>query len=200
MSLDDRPRLRSVRIVLVVLLAIVASSHARSSERVWVTVLSTTDLHGNILPIDYYTDTPDARGLAKIATLVREARKENPSGTLLVDSGDVIQGSPLEYVHNTRNNTPADPMMRAMDVLGFDAMTVGNHEYNFGLKVLSKARAEATFPWLSANTYKAGTNETFYVPYLVKEVNGVRVGILGLTTGGIETLARCLARRGRFAR
>ena len=90
-----------------------------------LTVLSTTDLHGNLLPIDYYTLAPDARGLAKVATLVRQARKENPSATLLLDSGDVIQGSPLEYVHNTINNAPPDPMMRAMSNLGFDAMAVG---------------------------------------------------------------------------
>jgi 2',3'-cyclic-nucleotide 2'-phosphodiesterase/3'-nucleotidase len=64
-------------------------------------------------------------------------------------------------------------------------MAVGNHEYNFGLQVLGKARREANFPWLSSNTYKAGTQETFYDPYLVKEINGVRVGILGLTTPGI---------------
>jgi len=56
--------------------------------------------------------------------------------TLLLDSGDVIQGSPLEYVHNRVNNEPPDPMMRAMSTLGFDAMAVGNHEYNYGLKVL----------------------------------------------------------------
>ncbi len=157
----------------------------QAAERAWVTVLSTTDLHGNLLPIDYYTDQPDTRGLAKIATLVRQARAENPTGTLLVDSGDVIQGSPLQYLHNTRNNTPPDAMMRAMSALGYDAMTVGNHEYNFGLTVLEKARREATFPWLSANTYRAGTAETYHRPYIVKDVGGVRVGILGLTTAGV---------------
>ena len=178
---------RSTCIALTFVVALIGSSHPRTAGRAWLTVLSTTDLHGNLLPIDYYTDAPDARGLAKVATLVRQARKENPAGTLLLDSGDVIQGSPLEYVHNTINNAPPDPMMRAMSVLGFDAMAVGNHEYNYGLKVLEKARSEAVFPWLSANTYKAGTNETFHRPYLLKEVNGVRVGVLGLTTAGIPS-------------
>ena len=178
---------RPTRIALAIVFALIVSSHPRSAGRAWLTVLSTTDLHGNILPLDYYTDAADARGLARVATLVRQARKENPSGTLLLDSGDVIQGSPLEYVHNTINNAPPDPMMRAMSLLGFDAMAVGNHEYNYGLKVLDKARSEAAFPWLSANTYKAGTNETFYRPYLLEEVNGVRVGILGLTTAGIPS-------------
>ncbi|MEQ1758802.1 MAG: bifunctional UDP-sugar hydrolase/5'-nucleotidase [Vicinamibacterales bacterium] len=162
-----------------------AQGSGRDANRAWITVLSTTDLHGNLLPVDYYTDQPDARGLAKIATLVRQARAENPTGTLLVDSGDVIQGSPLQYLHNTRNNTPPDAMMRAMSALGYDAMTVGNHEYNFGLKVLEKARSEATFPWLSANTYRAGTDDTYHRPYIVKDIGGVRVAVLGLTTAGV---------------
>jgi len=76
-------------------------------------------------------------------------------------------------------------MMLAMNELHYDAMTVGNHEYNFGLQVLEKARSEAQFPWLSANTYNAGTDETHYKPYIVKEIGGVRVGVLGLTTPGI---------------
>ena len=113
----------------------------------------------------------------------RRARS-NPN-LLLIDSGDTIQGTPLAYYHNKKNNAPPDPMMLAMSALRYDAMAVGNHEYNFGLKVLNKARSEAKFPWLSANTYKKGTDETAYDPYLVKEVNGVSVGILGLTTPGV---------------
>jgi 2',3'-cyclic-nucleotide 2'-phosphodiesterase/3'-nucleotidase len=157
----------------------------QASERAWITVLSTTDLHGNLLPVDYYTNKPDTRGLAKLATLIRQARSENPAGTLLLDSGDTIQGTPLEYFHNKKNNAPPDPMMLAMNALKFDALAVGNHEYNFGLGVLEKARREASFPWLSANTYRQGTNETYYQPYVVRELNGVRVGLLGLTTPGV---------------
>lgn len=154
--------------------------------RVHITVLGTTDLHGNIFPIDYYTDKADNRGLAKIATLIKRVRKENEN-TVLVDSGDTIQGTPLQYYHNKKNNKPPDPMMLAMSALNYDAMAVGNHEYNFGLKVLEKARSEAKFPWLSANTYSRGTTKTHFKPYVVKEISGVRVGILGLTTPGVPT-------------
>jgi 2',3'-cyclic-nucleotide 2'-phosphodiesterase/3'-nucleotidase len=162
-----------------------AGQNRGGGERAWITVLSTTDLHGNVLPIDYYTNKPDARGLAKVATLIRQARAENPTGTLLLDSGDTIQGTPLEYFHNKKNNAPPDPLMLAMNALKFDALAVGNHEYNFGLGVLEKARREANFPWLSANTYKKGTSETYYRPYVVRELNGVRVGLVGLTTPGV---------------
>lgn len=159
-------------------------SRASESGRIHVTIIGTTDLHGNIRPVDYYTDRPDARGLAKAATIIKRARKENMN-LLLLDSGDTIQGSPLEYFHNKKNNQPPDPMMLVMNALKYDAMTVGNHEYNFGLRVLEKARGEAQFPWLSANTYDKGTEKTHYAPYIIKEIAGVRIGVLGLTTPGI---------------
>ncbi|MFN2454742.1 MAG: bifunctional UDP-sugar hydrolase/5'-nucleotidase [Pyrinomonadaceae bacterium] len=163
---------------------IARAQNVSANARAQITILATTDMHGNILPVDYYSNKPDARGLACAATVIKQARKENPN-LLLIDSGDTIQGTPLAYYHNKKNNAPPDPMMLAMNALHYDAMAVGNHEYNFGLKVLEKARGEARFPWLSANTYKKGTNETAYQPYIVKEVNGARVGILGLTTPGV---------------
>lgn len=173
---------------LLMTLALLGASWAASApspaERAHITVLATTDLHGNILPVDYYTNKADNRGLALAATIIKQARKDQPN-LLLLDSGDTIQGTPLAYYHNKKNNAPPDPMMLSMNALKYDAMAVGNHEYNFGLQVLNKARGEAKFPWLSANTYKKGTNETAYEPYIVKEVSGVRVGIIGLTTPGI---------------
>lgn len=171
-------------LTLVILLSLVLVGRSFAPDRVQITILGTTDLHGNINPIDYYTNKPDNRGLAKVATLIKRVRKEHPN-VLLVDSGDTIQGSPLASFHSRKNNQPPDPMMLVMSSLNYDAMAVGNHEYNFGLKVLEKARGEANFPWLSANTYNKATQKTHYKPYILKEVAGVRVGILGLTTPGV---------------
>jgi len=70
-------------------------------------------------------------------------------------------------------------MMSVMSAIGYDAMAVGNHEYEFGLNVLNKARSEARFPWLSANTYKKETGETYFQPFIVKQVNGVRIALSG---------------------
>src|SRR5678815_1421584 len=169
---------------LIILLALVLVGRSFVPDRVQITILGTTDLHGNINPIDYYTNKPDNRGLAKVATLISRVRKEQPN-VLLIDSGDTIQGSPLESFHSRKNNVRIDPMMLVMNSLNYDAMTVGNHEYNFGLKVLEKARGEAKFPWLSANTYDKTTQKPHYKPYIVKDVAGVKIGILGLTTPGI---------------
>ncbi len=166
------------------MLALVFVGRSFAPERVQITILGTTDLHGNINPIDYYTNKPDNRGLAKIATLIKRIRNEHPN-VLLVDSGDTIQGSPLASFHSRKNNEPPNPMMLVMSSLNYDAMAVGNHEYNFGLKVLEKARKEAKFPWLSANTYDIATKQPHYKPYIVKEVADVKIGILGLTTPGV---------------
>ncbi len=162
------------------------------AEQVTITVLATTDLHGNIYPVDYFTDRPAARGLAKVATLIRAEEAENPNH-LLIDCGDTIQGTPLEYVYQEavttgRPTLAADPMMLAMNRLGYAAMTVGNHEYNYGLKNLEKARSDAKFPWLSANTVVApGGRERPYDGYVVKMVAGVKVAIVGITTPAVPT-------------
>jgi len=158
----------------------------QATERTSVTILATTDLHGRILPLNYSNNQPAELGLAKISTLVKQAREKDPE-LLLLDCGDTIQGTPLIYLHNRVNNEPIDPMMLVMNHMGYDALTVGNHEYNFGLKVLNKSKSEATFPWLSANSYRSGTDEVAYQPYLIKKINGVRLAVIGLTTPGIPT-------------
>jgi 2',3'-cyclic-nucleotide 2'-phosphodiesterase (5'-nucleotidase family) len=171
-------------VIALAVAAVAFRGGAAAPARAHVVILGTTDMHGRIFPIDYYTNKYDNVGIAKVATLVKEGRKNDPD-LLLVDSGDTIQGTPLEYFHNKKNNAPPDPMMQAMNALHYDSMAVGNHEYNFGLKVLEKARSEARFPWLSANSYNKGSSTTHYTPYIVKEVQGVRIGVLGLTTPGI---------------
>src|SRR5689334_23601315 len=97
-------------IILVLLLGVVLVARSFAPERVQITILGTTDLHGNINPIDYYTNKPDNRGIAKVATMIKRIRKEQPN-VVLIDSGDTIQGSPLESFHGRKNNAPPDPMM-----------------------------------------------------------------------------------------
>lgn len=159
----------------------------------------TTDLHGNIFPYDYFTGRAADRGLAKAATLIAAERRENPH-TLLIDCGDTIQGAPLEsvYQHYVRTGKlplgltfsgPAldgDPMMLAMNHLRFDAMVVGNHEYNFGWKNLERARKDARFPWISANT-RLPAGHSQFAPYVVKTIAGVKVAIIGITTPAVPT-------------
>lgn len=171
-----------VRLTFLALLAT-----ALFAESVTIQILATTDMHGNMLPWDYYTARSAPRGLAKIATLIKHAQATNPN-TILIDNGDTIQGTPLEALHqgDVRKGDAdrADPMMLAMNKLGYAAMTVGNHEWNFGLKNLNRARDEARFPWLSGNTTATGNARPFDA-YIVKTIAGVRVSIFGITTPNI---------------
>ena len=166
--------------------AVVAQA-AAAADSVTITVLATTDTHGAIYPYDYYTREAAARGLAAASTLVEEVRRQTPN-TLLVDCGDTIQGSPLESVHQNavrdRKTTAPDPMMLVMNAMRYDAMVVGNHEFNFGLRNLQAAREAARFPWLSANTLSSGSLPPF-ASYVVKTVAGVKVAIVGVTTGAV---------------
>ena len=149
-----------------------------------LTVLHTSDLHGHVDPGDNPRMHDFGEGLARVATAVRAVRAEGRA-VLLLDSGDTIEGSPVEaLVFSGAIPDRGDPIVRAMNLVRYDAMAVGNHEFNFGLERLEKSRREARFPWLSANTVGEDGKPAF-PPYLVKVVAGVRVGILGLTTKNI---------------
>ena len=179
--------------VSILFLVLVFSALAR---QVKISVLATTDLHGNLLPYDYYTAQPAERGLAKIATLVRAARAENPNN-LLIDCGDTIQGTPLESVYQRYIETghlplslaftgpplTADPMMLAMNAVGYDVMVVGNHEFNFGLRSIAQARSQARFPWISANIRieRRATQKPF-AAYFVRMIADVKIAVIGVTT------------------
>jgi 2',3'-cyclic-nucleotide 2'-phosphodiesterase/3'-nucleotidase len=166
------------------------------AREIKISLLATTDLHGNLLPYDYYTAQPADRGLAKIATLIRLARAENPNN-LLIDCGDAIQGTPLESLYQHYIETghlplklaftgpplDHDPMMLAMNTIGYDAMVVGNHEFNFGLKNLSQARSQARFPWISANIrVERRATQRAFAGYFVKMIAGVKLAVIGVTT------------------
>jgi len=178
------PAAVSARHWLAALLFAAGCANLAAVERTRVTVLATTDIHAHVYPVDYLTARPTQDGLAKIQTLVLQARKADPS-LLLLDCGDTIQGTPLGYCHMRFNPELPDPTILAMNQMGYVGMTVGNHEFNFGRPALTKAHSEAKFPWLSANIVNKADGKPVFTPYIVREVKGVRVAILGITTPGI---------------
>jgi 2',3'-cyclic-nucleotide 2'-phosphodiesterase/3'-nucleotidase len=148
---------------------------------VTLTILHTSDLHGRVHPHDALADRDLGEGLARVAAAVKAIRAEgNP--TLLLDSGDTIQGAPTQaLVFAGRIGDTSDPIVRTMNLVGYDAMALGNHGFDFGLPRLEKSRGQARFAWLSANTVRPDGQPAF-PPYTVLDVAGVRVGVLGLVT------------------
>ncbi|MGH9441720.1 MAG: bifunctional metallophosphatase/5'-nucleotidase [Thermoanaerobaculia bacterium] len=149
-----------------------------------LTILATSDLHGHVEPRDELSAGDLGEGLARVASRVAAIRAEgNP--VLLLDSGDTIEGTPLEALH-ARSGRSGDPTIRAMNAAGYDAMCVGNHEFDFGLDVLERARKDARFPFLSANVVD-GKGAPVFRPYVVFERAGARIGVLGLTVSAVPS-------------
>ena len=160
-----------------------------------ISVIATSDVHGNVLNFDYGTNAAPStgQGLAKVSTYVKSLRAANPGNVMLIDNGDTVQGTPLVYYYNMIDKTTAYPMSAVMGAMEYDSWTLGNHEFNYGLETLNRITADAKnlgIDMLSANTDKAdGTN--FVEPYTIKSfvVNGItiKVAVLGLTTKTIPS-------------
>lgn len=170
-----------------------------AAQQVELRLMETTDVHTNIVPYDYYQDAAtDAFGLAKTATLIKEARAE-ASNSLLFDNGDLIQGSPLgDYKAkiDVLEEGEVHPVYQAMNLLDYDAGNIGNHEFNYGLGFLETALAGADFPYVNANVYSADGETNTFDPYIilerevtdtVGETHTLNVGVIGFVPPQIMT-------------
>ncbi len=123
-------------------------------DQIHLRILETTDLHVHVLPYDYYVDQPDQGvGLSLVATLIDQLR-QGAANSLLMDNGDFLQGNPMgDYFAARRGVAPGSrhPMIAAMNLLGYDAGTLGNHDFNYGPDYLAGALADADYPVVSAN-------------------------------------------------
>ncbi|WP_136636469.1 bifunctional 2',3'-cyclic-nucleotide 2'-phosphodiesterase/3'-nucleotidase [Pseudooceanicola onchidii] len=178
------------------LIALHPFSARAAASQVHLRIMETTDLHVHVFPYNYYADKEDDTvGLARTAAHIADIRAE-ASNSMLIDNGDFLQGNPMgDYIAYERGMKDGDmhPVIQAMNTLGFDASTLGNHEFNYGLSFLEKSLAGANFPVVSANIAKKKgadptKDETLLKPYVlldrvVVDGNGVehqiKVGIIG---------------------
>lgn len=158
---------KTVAFVLFILLFIFPFSHAQEVE---IRILHLNDFHGFAEPYKPLGSDRMLGGLSYLATSIRELRQEKP--TLLLSAGDMIQGN------NWANLFLGESVIEWMNEMRFDAMVLGNHEFDFGQEVLRKRISEARFPILGANVEGLGP----ILPYLIKEVGEVRVAVIGIVT------------------
>ncbi len=175
----------------------------KRGKQVRLTVLGTTDLHGNVFNWDYFKNAEfdnaahDDIGLAKVSTLIKALRKKRRGEPILtLDAGDTIQGTPLSYYYakiDPITDGSIHPMARAMNRVGYDAAALGNHEFNYGLDTLRTFEDQLDFPLLGANAVDPVTKRPAFRPYVIKrfqigtgrKARTLKVGILGLTNPGI---------------
>jgi len=144
------------------------------------TLLFTSDLHGRVGPVDPISGRPAPGGIARVATLLREARRRSPDAVYL-DLGDLVQGSPVSTLAARERPEQAHPLVRMLNGMGCRGMVVGNHEFNFGLRFVESLRQAADFPLLGANVI-GPRGEPYFEPVLRFRRRGRVVAVLAITT------------------
>jgi 2',3'-cyclic-nucleotide 2'-phosphodiesterase/3'-nucleotidase len=141
-----------------------------------IVIAATSDVHGRIYPYEYATDsTDDDAGFAKTYTIVKELREEYPN-MILMDDGDTVQDNSAELF----NDLEVHPMVDAMNTMGYDIWTLGNHEFNFGKDFIERNITHFEGTVLSANIKNADDGSNYVNPYQIFEVNGARVAVVGI--------------------
>ena len=165
-----------------------SAAAALESDTVCISILHTTDLHGHILPTADYDGNPDYGGLARCAAQIRRWRREN-ANSILIDVGDVYQGTEVSL------RSKGELMIDLFNHLRYDAWIVGNHEFDWGIETFLNALQRSAMPVLAGNTIlngkPAGASSDWQHPFakvqplIVKEVAGIKLAIIGMTTPGM---------------
>lgn len=167
---------------------VASAAAALNPDTVCISILHTTDLHGHILPTFDYDGNPDCGGLARCATQIRRWRREN-SDSILIDAGDVYQGTDVSL----RNKGAL--MIDLLNHLEYDAWVIGNHEFDWGMECFERALQQSNMPVLAANMLTEGKPAGEFPdakhpfakvqPFILKEIAGIKIAIIGVTTPGM---------------
>ncbi|OOF30695.1 bifunctional 2',3'-cyclic-nucleotide 2'-phosphodiesterase/3'-nucleotidase [Salinivibrio proteolyticus] len=191
-------RLMPSAVATAVVAGLLAASGSAFADTVNLRVIETTDIHTNVMDYDYYKNKPSQKiGLVLAATVVKQARDE-AKNALLVDNGDLLQGSPMGDYMASKGIKPGEvhPVYKAMNLLDYEVGNIGNHEFNYGLAFLKESINDANFPYINANVFDAETGEHYFDPYLIKEYqlkdedgdsHTIKVGYIGFVPPQIMT-------------
>ena len=163
----------------VIILLLCTAIALMASEVDTLFILNTTDVHAELLGFDFTTRQPRPQGLARVQTLIDSLRNHHHN-VLLLDCGDMMQGNILAYYYNHEAPDMTHPLMDAMNVMAYDAATVGNHELEQGSAFMQRLLDASDFPWLAANS-TGTTGEPVFQPYTIIRRGELSIGIIGLT-------------------
>src|SRR6266700_2494344 len=174
--------------VLSAVPTLASAATALNSDTVCISILHTTDIHGHILPTSDYNGNPDRGGLARCVTQIRRWRGQN-ADSILIDVGDVYQGTDVGL------RSKGELMIDLFNHLKYDAWVVGNHEFDWGIEPFEHALQRSTMPVLAANTLLEGKPAGEFSdekhpfakiqPFMLREIAGIKLAIIGVTTPGM---------------
>src|SRR5207253_1858714 len=140
---------QSLWTLLAALALVVLPGFLAAQDSVHVVVVATTDVHGRATHWDYVLDREAPWGVDRVATVVDSLRRQYSGRVVLLDAGDLIQGDPFAVYFATVHPVDPNPIVDALNAVGYDAWTPGNHDFNFGTAVLARATSAAAFPTIS---------------------------------------------------
>lgn len=170
-----RLNLTFLAVVMALVMAVAAISPAIAANPVNVTIFHVNDVHGRMDPYMPTGATENVGALSKVAEYVAEQRKTAGANILLLSAGDMTHGT------NIVNLFGGLPMIEVMNVMGFDAMTLGNHEFNYGQEQILTLEKAAKFPLIAANVVYEADGTSFVDAWTIKDIAGVKFGIFGLS-------------------
>lgn len=164
--------------LIFLLIFILSLSFAQQASTIDLKILHINDFHGRLLPyiVRSISENIPVSGGAYLGYLINEERAKNPEGTLLLSAGDMFQGTPISNIFK------GEPVIKMMNYLKFDAMTIGNHEFDWGQELLQSWIKDSNFPYLAANILKDGKYLPNVYPYTIIERKGLKIAIIGVTT------------------
>lgn len=165
---------------LKALIVILCMAGAVSTNAQTIRIIYTTDTHGSIFPYNFVTGEDAQHSLAQAVTYIEEARNSSDN-VILLDAGDMLQGTPAVYYYNNVD-TAHNIIPRIYNHLKYDAVCIGNHDIETGHAVYDKVVGEMNMPVLGANVINKATGKPYFQPYTVVERAGKRIAILGITT------------------
>src|SRR5213593_2334658 len=174
--------------VLSAVPTLASAATALNSDTVCISILHTTDIHGHILPTSDYDGNPDRGGMARCVTQIRHWRQENPN-SILIDIGDVYQGTDVGL------RSKGELIIDLFNHLKYDAWIIGNHEFDWGIETFEQALQRSTMPVLATNAILEGRPAGEFSdakhpfakvqPFILKEIAGIKLAIIGVTTPGM---------------
>lgn len=165
---------------------LLAATGMGQTRQVNLTLLETSDIHGNYLPYDFMNGHPGTGSMARVATYVDSLRQaQGNDAVILVDNGDILQGQPSAYYYNYIDTTSTHLCAAALNFLKYDVATVGNHDIETGHAVYDRWVSQCHMPMLGANVINTTTGKPYWKPYVILERQGVKIAVLGMITPGI---------------
>jgi 2',3'-cyclic-nucleotide 2'-phosphodiesterase/3'-nucleotidase len=174
---------RFYRLYIITLFAVLAVISAGCSEnRSSLRIIVTTDVHGNIFSEDLFSGEVVSGSMSRVSSFAELSRAGD---VILLDNGDNLQGTPAVYYYNFEDTLSEHLWASVLNYIGYDAVTVGNHDFEAGHSVYDRIREQYNFPMLAANAVDISTGDPWFEPYTIIRRGSHRIAVIGLVTPGV---------------